>query len=279
MTPSTTTSVTNGNCAKTGFAERPRFFPRQLVTPDDLTLAQDYFRNKMRRHNRYLHGWGIVCGAKVVQTVDNQPWMVVIKSGYILGPYGDEILIDRDLCFDVRTKCMSGVTGDACSGSAAVPDPMCSGSTTTPPPGPLFIAVKYKETMSKPVRVQPVGCGCDDSQCEYSRWQDGYEICVLDSCPASHQSPPGTDLVLKARPIPDCPPCPTDPWVVLGTVTVDTNGNVQTVDLCSCRRLVIGLAPYWVNCNDKAQSAPAQATPAPPTNPVAVGKTPAAKGT
>jgi hypothetical protein len=120
MTPSTTTSASSTNCAKTGFAERPRFFPRQLVTPDDLTLAQDYFRNKMRRHNRYLHGWGIVCGAKVVKTVDNQPWMVVIKSGFILGPYGDEILIDHDLCFDVRTKCMSGVTGDAC---AAAPLP------------------------------------------------------------------------------------------------------------------------------------------------------------
>ena len=270
MTPSTTNSATNGNCAKTGFAERPRFFPRQLVTPDDLTLAQDYFRNKMRRHNRYLHGWGIVCGAKVVKTVDTQPWMVVIKSGYILGPYGDEILIDHDLCFDVRTKCMSAVTGDACSGSAAVPDPMCSGSTTTPPPGPLFIAVKYKETMAKPVRVQPVGCGCDDSQCEYSRWQDGYEICVLDSCPASHQSPPATDTLLNPHPIPDCPPCPADPWVVLGTVTVDANGNVQAVDLCSCRRLVIGLAPYWVPCNDTTDTVSRKVTPEPVTKPVVV---------
>jgi len=272
MTPSTTTSST-ANCAKTGFAERPRFFPRQLVTPDDLTLAQDYFRNKMRRHNRYMHGWGIVCGAKVVKTVDNQPWMVVIKSGYILGPYGDEILIDHDLCFDVRTKCMSGVTGDACSGSAAVPDPMCSGSTTTPPAGPLFIAVKYKETMAKPVRVQPVGCGCDDSQCEYSRWQDGYEICVLDSCPASHQSPPSTSDVLTSHPIPDCPPCPTDPWVVLGTVTVDANGNVQTVDLCTCKRLVIGLAPYWLQCSDGTSST-RQPLPSQVDNPVLVEKSP-----
>jgi hypothetical protein len=155
---------------------------------------------------------------------------------------------------------------------------MCSGSTTTPPPGPLFIAVKYKETMSKPVRVQPVGCGCDDSQCEYSRWQDGYEICVLDACPPSHQPAPSTDLALKAHPIPDCPPCPTDPWVVLGTVTVDATGNVQTVDLCSCRRLVIGLAPYWLNCNDAAVSAPVPANSAPPMNPVAVKKTSKAPG-
>jgi hypothetical protein len=266
MTPTTTRSATTPCCAQTGFAERPRFFPRQLITPDDLTLAQDYFRNKLRRHNRYLHGWGIVCGAKVVATVDNLPWMVVIKSGYILGPYGDEILIDQDLCFDVRTRCMTGVTGDACSGAVAVSDPMCSGTTSQVPPGPLFIAVRYKETMAKPVRVQPVGCGCDDSSCEYSRWQDGYEICVLDSCPASHKTPPDTSTIATAHPIPDCPPCPTDPWVVLGTVTVDDKGLVQTVDNCSCRRLVIGLAPYWLNCKEPAVSTaptPPNPTPAP----------------
>ena len=26
---------------------------------------QDYYREKMRRHNRYLHGWGVVCGCSV----------------------------------------------------------------------------------------------------------------------------------------------------------------------------------------------------------------------
>src|SRR5262245_44446899 len=126
MTTSTMTSTmtgsSNGTCAKdTGFAERPRFFPRQLITPDDLTLGQDYLRNKIRRHNRYLHGWGVVCGAKVVKTVDNLPWKVVVKTGYILGPYGDEIIIDHDCCFDLRKKCVTGVTGDACSGSVDVP--------------------------------------------------------------------------------------------------------------------------------------------------------------
>ena len=36
--------------------ERTRFFPRQLVTPDDLTQDQIYFRDTHRRHNRMLHG-------------------------------------------------------------------------------------------------------------------------------------------------------------------------------------------------------------------------------
>jgi len=92
--------------------ERPRFFPRQLITPDDLTLGQDYLRNKIRRINRYLHGWGVVCGARVVQPAKAQAWKVVIQTGYILGPFGDEIVLDREICFDLRTRCMEAASGE-----------------------------------------------------------------------------------------------------------------------------------------------------------------------
>jgi hypothetical protein len=42
-------------------AERPRYFPRQLITADDLILEQEYFRNKRRRHNRLRLGRGVRC--------------------------------------------------------------------------------------------------------------------------------------------------------------------------------------------------------------------------
>jgi hypothetical protein len=282
MTPTTTMTSSSGcgcgsssstcSCADTGFAERPRFFPRQMVTPDDLTLGQDYIRNKMRRHNRYLHGWGVVCGGRVVLPATPQAWKVVVQTGYFLGPYGDEIMIDHDRCFDLRSQCLSGVTGDPCAGS--VPDPMCSGSTSKPPAGPVYVAVRYQDSLARPVRVQPVGCGCDDTMCEYSRCQDGYEICVLTQCPGSHQNPPGIQGFGTPQGIPDCPPCPTDPWVVLATVTMDANGNVQTIDNCSCRRMVVSPAPYWSKCSDPAISPQAATPPPPPANPPApAGKT------
>jgi hypothetical protein len=63
--------------------ERTRFFPRQLVAPDDLTQDQVYFREKLRRPNRFLHGWGIVCGATVTH---GEGCTAVIAPGYILGP-------------------------------------------------------------------------------------------------------------------------------------------------------------------------------------------------
>ena len=50
--------------------------------------------------------------------------------------------------------------------------------------------------------------------------------------------------------IPDCPACPTDPWVVLAKVVTDDQGNVKQIDNCTCRRMVLSLAPYWWKCNE-----------------------------
>ena len=51
----------NGNTGA-GQLLRPRYFPRQMVTAADLTADQEYFRDRLRRHNRLLHGCGVICG-------------------------------------------------------------------------------------------------------------------------------------------------------------------------------------------------------------------------
>ena len=228
--------------------ERPRFFPRQLITPDDLNLVLEHYRTKLRRHNRLLHGWGVVCGAKVcpVPNMDGgiEAWKVKVTPGYILGPYGDEIRIDCERTVDLRTKSITGVTGEPC---VEVPDPWCS-EVFVPceESGCRYLAVKYMEIMTRPVRVQPVGCGCDDTQCEYSRWRDGYEIKCLNRCPESHENPPAPRLEgLIEGALPECPPCPEDPWVVLAKIDVGDDGTIEKIDNCSCRRLVISFGHFW----------------------------------
>ncbi|MBZ5529848.1 MAG: hypothetical protein LAO20_00325 [Acidobacteriia bacterium] len=235
-------------------AERPRYFPRQIITPDDLTLAQDYFRDRMRRHNRLLHGWGVVCGALVcpLPATDGsngfEPWQVIVKPGYALGPYGDEIVIDCERTVDLRTQGITGMTGDPCVQPA---DPWCS-EVFLPPTqaGTLYIALKYKETMTRPVRVQPLGCGCNDNQCEYSRWRDCYEIGVLPDCPTPTDNPPTTEDLFKG-PIPSCLPCPASPWVGLARVDFDQDGTITKIDNCDCRRLVISFSSFWWHCSNE----------------------------
>jgi len=251
-------------------AERPRYFPRQLITPDDLNLEQEYFRTRLRWHNRMLHGWGVVCGAQVCMVPKSkengtrfEPWKVLIRPGYILGPYGDEIIIDCVRTFDLRTRGLTGITGEPCVDAI---DPWCSEVIQTCDSDKLYVAVKYKEIASRPVRVQPVGCGCDDSACENSRLVDGYEISVLTYCPDSHQTPPNIDDLTKG-PIPDCPPCPDEPWVVLAEVDLDADGNIVKIDNCVCRRLVVSLAGAWWQCTQQHQTPHLSPQPQPAPDP------------
>jgi hypothetical protein len=210
--------------------ERVRYFARQLITADDMRLEQEYFREKARRHNRYLHGWGVVCGCTVERVADAKSWTVRVYPGYVFGPQGDEILIDN--CRDVDLKL------------GATPDP-CTVRWPCPPVGEMpsgddrglavvHIAVRYAECFSRPVRVHPAGCGCDESICEYSRVRDSYELKVLWKLPDSHVNAPKDDQAwctvlqeaddqllerLHNFPVPSCPQCVLEPWVVLATVT------------------------------------------------------------
>jgi hypothetical protein len=64
------------------------------LTAEDLQRDQEYFRDRLRRHNRALHGWGVVSGLDVDAVQDNDGTVVVtVAPGYALGPQGDEIIV------------------------------------------------------------------------------------------------------------------------------------------------------------------------------------------
>jgi hypothetical protein len=251
-------------CA-TSILERPRYFDRQIITSVEMNLAGQYWRDCLRRHNRLLHGWGVVCGARVCPVIEDgkvQPWRVTVQQGYILGPYGDEIVIDCARQYDLRTGSTSGAVGDPC---LQPPDPWCS-DVYVPRDAKdcLYIAVRYREFLSRPVRVPLIGCGCEESQCEYSRVRDGYEISAIEECPASHRcnDPAKTPTVPRNAFIDwqarmgflrDCPSCPSEPWVVLARVCFESDGTITLIDNCDCRRIVVSFADYWWSCSDKVK--------------------------
>jgi hypothetical protein len=232
---------TGQGIAKAPGNERPRYYARQLVTPDDMTLEQDYFRAKLRRHNRYLHGWGVVCGAHVAPAT--QPWLAIVKSGYILGPYGDEIYIETDQCIDVRVPCGTAPPSSDSDCQEAQPAP--PSATTT-----QWVAVQYVEKQTRLIRIPLGGCGCEDSACEYSRFCDGYQICILDHCPNPETGdPPTLNGLVSGAQAPDCLPCPAEPWVALASFTVDAAGAVTITECVPCRRQVFAAGSFWWHCS------------------------------
>jgi hypothetical protein len=248
---SATMTETHPSCL--GTLDRPRYFARQLITPAELNLEAAYFAERLRRHNRMLHGWGVVCGAQICRVplqdgTGAEPWKVRVLPGFAIDGLGNEISIGTERLFDLRSSGAVVMSGDP---GGELSDPWCSDVWTDRPPGRIWIAVCYKECLTRPVRVQPAGCGCEDTSCEYSRWQDGYELHVLDRCPPSHEGPPPSLDDFRnsfAGPIPDCPPCPDDPCVVLAAIDVDADGAITAIDNCSCRRMVASAAPFWWRC-------------------------------
>lgn len=189
--------------------ERVNFFPRQLLTDGDMIADQEYFREKLRRHNRYLHGWGVVCGLEVTEAREKGPGWVRVGPGYALSPCGDDIHVGEPVFLDLA-KCGPQAITDPC-----LPERWLA---TAAPSGTIFLAIRYDQCLARPMQIMPATCVCDELACEYSRIRDSFQFECLTALPASHDSwPPAGLLCQGAWP---CPPEPPDPWVVLAQITL-----------------------------------------------------------
>jgi hypothetical protein len=222
--------------------ERVRFFPRQILGADDLNTEQRYFRERQRRHNRFLHGWGVACGCQVqLPQTPASPYQVTICPGYVITPWGDEIMIGSPTLLDLATCIVS--SADPCAyGTGRAPV-----TAATPVPSPIYLTVTYKECQVRPVRVAAAGCSCDDAQCDYSRIRDAYQLNCLGTLPASHVPPPSTPNELgqlgqmgNPQGILPCPPEPPDNEVLLATITINQRiGQTPTLTIDYAERRLL----------------------------------------
>jgi hypothetical protein len=207
--------------------ERVHYFPRQLLTADDMRAEQEYFLQKQRRHNRFLHGSGVVCGLNVIAAPTPElPLQIQINPGYALGPFGDEIYLSDSLFLDLAT--CGPDTNDECQPA----------NVSTDDKQKLFVAIKYHDCQTRPVRVMPMGCGCDESSCEYSRTRDSVEVSCLTTNPEPKEKS-GSGTVKPGPLSSSCPPDPKHSWVVLARVTVTGTANqVKQGDISDLRHVV-----------------------------------------
>ena len=74
-------------CGESGSGEkRVRYFTGQLLSASDLQTEQQYFRDKLRRHNRFLHGPGVVAGLELSVSQEGTSSCVVVSPGYGIFP-------------------------------------------------------------------------------------------------------------------------------------------------------------------------------------------------
>lgn len=232
--------------------ERVRFFPRQILTADDMLAEQEYMLEKLRRHNRYLHGWGVVCGCDVLPpTAGEQPWQVRVCPGYVVTPCGDEVLIAEPVLFDLARDLRR--SADPCAGAWPCPPvgQAARGNRST-----VYLVVCFQDCHTRPVRTAQAGCGCDDQSCEYSRLRDSFELRRLDELPVSHSRArqaaerwreKRSNWSQPGRPVPDCPPAPGDNCVLLATIRLPVNQTtpIAAADLSYSERLTLAGFGAW----------------------------------
>ena len=83
--------------------ERNRYFTGKFMTARDFRDEQAYFLSHHRKHNRVLHGWGIVCGLRVVPhpNPDCADRWVVVRAGIAIDCCGREMVLHKDTPFEL----------------------------------------------------------------------------------------------------------------------------------------------------------------------------------
>jgi hypothetical protein len=194
--------------------ERTRYFTGQVLGEADLTQEQLYFREKARRHNRMLHGWGIVCGLCIRPGPAGGE--LTVEPGYALDPYGNEIVVEDNVTVDL---CSEDDDGNAVSPCPQPDDDQRERVRRERSPGrPLYLAIRYAECATRPV---PVG-----ESVEYSRMRESFAVKVLMELPTSYRRhPPSHESDSHS-----CPDSLAEPWVILAEVVLDSNLKASKVD-------------------------------------------------
>jgi hypothetical protein len=137
---------------------RVNYFPGQLLTVDDFRTEQEYQRDRVRLHNRLLHGIGVVAGLEV-RTSGGQ---VIVSPGMALDPSGDEIVLAQE-------------------GTVALP-------AAADRKARLYVLARLAEVPTAPV----VALGATDDATECSRIELGAALSIESAQPA----PPNVGVVL-----------------------------------------------------------------------------------
>lgn len=181
-----------------GALARPDWRPGGSFAASELRLGHGYQLQRLRRHLRLVHGWGVVCGLNVVAANDPEGWGLLICPGYGIGPCGDEILLQHQYRFDLRDYLWTRPVGG--HGQCA------------------WIGIEAGEAPASYQSAPPAACCCccADQRVVISRLVDECRVVVSWTRPIF--TPGGFDICSGA--VPFCPECPPSCALPLASVVL-----------------------------------------------------------
>jgi hypothetical protein len=150
-----------------GKFKRLNYYHGMLLTEQDLQVEQNYFREKMKLHNR-LHGYGVVWGlelkAKCIEIEGKSVEKIFIEPGFALDCAGNEIVV----CYPHLVPLDEKI------------EELCQGCKPWQEGTKLVIVIKYCECKSEPQPQYTSQCAEDELHPEMSRICEGYCVQVLE---------------------------------------------------------------------------------------------------
>jgi len=144
---------------------RNHYFSGKLLTARDLKDEQNYFLGKHRRHNRYLHGAGVVLGLEVATMINR----VQINPGYALDCEGNEIIISEPIELDL------------------------------PEMKEIYILLGHTERMTEPI---PTAGDAHENHIQYNRIEEGFEFVFEPQDPVFRHARSDAGLIPCGEPHP-----------------------------------------------------------------------------
>src|SRR5205085_4515528 len=160
---------------ETGPFTRNHYFTGKLLVERDFTDEQRYYVEKMRHHNRRLHGWGVVCGLRVRQH-DNpacRDRLVCVEPGTAVDCCGREIVVREEVCVDLTE----------------LPSVKALAEKKDTDEHTLQLCLRYRECPTEEIPVLYDECGCDGSQCAPNRILESFDFDVTVDPPAVARAP------------------------------------------------------------------------------------------
>lgn len=192
-----------------GHQTRPNWQAGSRLTAEACILEQNYRIQRLRRHNRDLHGWGVLCGLWVVPAADgSNPWEIQICPGYAIGPYGDEIEVIRAARINVEDYLWFRPQIFA---------------TIAVVPTPAYVAIRYQSWTDDLTLVPNAPCTCGNPGYVDARIADGFQAGIAWTPATDFSRPKTLESLCEPGSMP-CPPCPPSPWVVLASIILPPRG-------------------------------------------------------
>jgi hypothetical protein len=191
-----------------GTLEWPAFGPDDVFRARELVDLQYARRELLRRHLRYLHGPGIVCGLRVVAApTPAWPWRVRVCPGYGVGPCGDELWLRSGVLFNLAD-------------APPVHSPQARQRRL------VVLALRLAVDVHRPRGAWPSACGCATPQRHPSRATDLVHVVVVETIPER----PGRAGDICSGETPSCPPCPDSCDLPIATVRLPASSGQPIAD-------------------------------------------------